>query len=49
MSQDQLLNEEKNKKNDGEKEHSLVEIECQNTSESEDDNLEKITEPQRFC
>ena len=28
-------------KNDGDKKHSGVEIECQNTSESEDDNLEK--------
>ena len=29
------------------KKNSAVEIEYQNTSESEDDNLEKITEPRR--
>ena len=31
-----------NKKNDGDKKHSVVEIECQNISENEDDNLEKL-------
>ena len=36
-----------NEKNDGDKKHSVVEIKCQYISESEDDNLEKITEPQR--
>ena len=30
-----------NEENDGDEKHSVVEIECQNISESEDDNSEK--------
>ena len=54
-SRDVIFNESRsvverieNEKNDGDKTHSVKENECQKISESEDVNIEKITEPRRL-